>query len=114
VERRLAAILSADVVGYSRLIERDEAGTLAVLRDRQAGIIDPLLRQHRGRIVKMMGDGVIAEFASPVSALACAVALQEQFAAANEGLREENRILLRAGINLGDVAVEGDDLLAKA
>ena len=113
VERRLASILSADVVGYSRLIERDEAGTLAALKDRRSGIIDPLLDQHRGRIVKTMGDGVIAEFASPVSALTCTIALQAQFAAANEGLPEEDRILLRAGINLGDVAVEGDDLFGE-
>ena len=110
VERRLAAILAADVAGYSRLIERDEAGTLAALKDRQKRILDPLVRQHRGRIVKLMGDGVIVEFASPVNAVACAVELQRQFDAANAGLPEDRRILLRAGITLGDVAVEGGDL----
>jgi TolB-like protein len=113
VERRLAAILAADVAGYSRLIEHDEAGTLAALKDRQKRILDPLVRQHRGRIVKLMGDGVIVEFASPVNAVACAVALQRQFEAANAGLPEERRILLRAGITLGDVAVEGGDLFGE-
>jgi adenylate cyclase len=113
VERRLAAILAADVAGYSRLIERDEAGTLAALKDRQKRILDPLVRQHRGRIVKLMGDGVIVEFASPVNAVACAVELQRQFEAANAGLAEDRRILLRAGITLGDVAVEGGDLFGE-
>jgi adenylate cyclase len=113
VERRLAAILAADVAGYSRLIECDEAGTLAALRERQKRILDPLVRQHRGRIVKLMGDGVIVEFASPVNAVACAVALHGQFEAANVGLPEDRRILLRAGITLGDVAVEGGDLFGE-
>jgi adenylate cyclase len=113
VERRLAAILAADVAGYSRLIERDEAGTLAALRDRQKRILDPLVRQHRGRIVKLMGDGVIVEFASPVNALVCAVELHRQFDTANMSLPEDRRILLRAGITLSDVVVEGGDLFGE-
>ena len=113
MERRLAAILAADVAGYSGLIERDEAGTLAALKERRRNILDPLAARHRGRIVKVMGDGVLVEFASAVNAVACAVELQEQFAAANEGLAEDRRIGLRAGINLGDVAVEGGDLFGE-
>jgi adenylate cyclase len=110
MERRLAAILAADVVSYSRLMEQDEAGTLAALKERRKGILDPLVAAHRGRIVKVMGDGVLVEFASAVKAVACAVELQKRMAAANEGVPEERRILLRIGINLGDVMVEGGDL----
>ncbi len=108
--RRLAAILAADVVGYSRLMEQDEAGTLAALKARRRGILEPLVAQHHGRIVKVMGDGVLVEFASAVNAVACAVALQARMAAANDGTPEQRRILLRIGINLGDVMVEGGDL----
>jgi TolB-like protein len=110
VQRRLAAILAADVVGYSRLMEQDEAGTLAALKERRKAILDPLMAVHRGRMVKVMGDGVLMEFASAVNAVACAVELQKRMAAANDGLPEERRILLRVGINLGDVMVEGGDL----
>jgi adenylate cyclase len=110
VQRRLAAILAADVVGYSRLMEQDEAGTLAALKERRKAILDPLMAVHRGRIVKVMGDGVLVEFSSAVNAVACAVELQKRMAAANDGLPEERRILLRVGINLGDVLVEGGDL----
>ena len=108
--RRLAAILVADVVGYSRLMEADEAGTLAALKERRKTILDPAMREHHGRIVKLMGDGVLAEFASAVNAVACAVELQKQFSAANEGTADDRRIVLRIGINLGDVVVEGGDL----
>lgn len=83
MNRRLAAILAADVVGYSRLVELDEAGTLAALRERRKGILDPTVARHHGRIVKVMGDGVLVEFGSAVNAVACAVELQMQFAAAN-------------------------------
>src|SRR5258708_37536031 len=76
LERRLAAILAADVVGYSRLLEADEAGTLAALEDRRAKVLEPLLDRHRGRVVKLMGDGVLAEFASAVNAVHCAIELQ--------------------------------------
>ena len=109
-QRRLVAILAADVVGYTRLMEQDEPGTLAALKERLSGILAPLVAGHRGRIVKLMGDGVLVEFASAVQAVRCAVELQKQMAAANEGQVEGRRIVLRLGINLGDVIVEGDDL----
>ena len=109
-QRRLAAILAADVVGYSRLIEHDEAGTLAALWERRKTILDPTVARHQGRIVKVMGDGVLVEFASAVNAVSCAVELQKQFAVANEGVAEDRRIVLRIGVNLGDVVVEAGDL----
>jgi TolB-like protein len=110
VERKLAAILAADVVGYSRLIEQDEAGTLAALWDRRRSILNPLVALHKGRIVKVMGDGVLVEFASAVNAVQCAVELQQKMAEANIGLDQERAIVLRVGVNLGDVAVENGDL----
>ena len=110
MNRRLAAILAADVAGYSRLIERDEAGTLAALRERRKRILDPAIASHHGRLVKVMGDGVLVEFGSAVNAVACAVELQKQFAAANQSLDEDRRIVLRVGVNLGDVVVETSDL----
>ncbi|WP_162917215.1 adenylate/guanylate cyclase domain-containing protein [Dongia deserti] len=110
MERRLAAILAADVVGYTRLMEIDEAGTLDVLTARWRNILSPLLAEHHGRIVKLMGDGVLVEFASAVNAVRCAVDLQKRMEEANAGLAEDRKILLRVGINLGDVIVEGDDL----
>src|SRR5262249_47320898 len=85
VQRRLAAILAADVVGYSRLMEQDEAGTVAVLKARRKDILQPLVAKHRGRVVKLMGDGVLVEFASAVSAVACAAELQDAMHAANTG-----------------------------
>jgi TolB-like protein/Tfp pilus assembly protein PilF len=109
-QRRLAAILAADVVGYSRLMEQDEASTLAALKERRKGILKPLVAEHHGRIVKVMGDGVLVEFASAVNAVACAVELQKRMASANDGLPEERRIVLRIGINLGDVVAEGGDI----
>jgi TolB-like protein len=108
--RKLAAILVADVVGYSRLIEADEAGTLDVLRQRRKDVLDPTVREHGGRIVKVMGDGVLVEFASAVNAVKAAIALQARMDAANEGLPQARRILLRIGINLGDVIGEGSDI----
>ena len=108
--RRLAAILAADVVGYSRLVEQDEAGTLAALKERRAGVLAPLVAEHHGRIVKVMGDGVLVEFASAVNAVACAVDLQKRMAAPDDGLADDRHIVLRIGINLGDVIVEGGDL----
>lgn len=107
-QRRLAAILVADVVGYSRLMEADEAGTLAALKDRRSRIIEPRVREHQGRIFKQMGDAVLVEFASAVNAVACAIDLQKAMAAADSA--SEARIQLRIGINLGDVVVEGSDL----
>lgn len=109
-QRRLAAILAADVVGYSRMMERDEAGTLAALKSRRQNVLAPLVAQHHGRVVKIMGDGVLVEFASVVDAVQCAVELQEGFARANDGLAEAHRVVLRIGINLGDVIVDGSDL----
>ena len=109
-QRRLTAILAADVVGYSRLMERDEAGTLAALKARRSEILQPLVSKHRGRVVKVMGDGVLVEFTSVLNAVQCGVQLQEAMAAANSTLPEDHRILLRVGINLGDVIVEGSDL----
>ena len=111
VERRLAAILAADIVGYSRLVERDEAGTLATIKGLRETAIDPLLAEHQGRIVKLMGDGAIVEFGSVVDAVACAVALQKAVAAAQADMPADRRIVFRIGVNLGDVVVEGDDLL---
>jgi len=110
VERKLAAILAADVVGYSRLMGEDEAGTFAALKVRRQECFEPLVAQHRGRIVKLMGDGALVEFASAVGAVECAVAVQRRWAEANRGLPEAKRIELRIGINLGDVIVEADDL----
>ena len=109
-QRRLAAILAADVVGYSRLMQADEAGTLAVLKTRRTDVFQPAIARHRGRIVKVMGDGVLVEFASAVDAVECAVALQEAMDAANLNIPDDRRIVLRIGINLGDVMVEGGDL----
>jgi adenylate cyclase len=110
VDRRLTAILAADVVGYSRLMERDEAGTHAALTARRKSVLEPLVAKHKGRIVKLMGDGVLAEFASAVNAVQCAAELQRDMAAANAGLAEDRRIVLRIGVNLGDVIVEGEDI----
>jgi TolB-like protein len=109
-QRRLAAILAADVVGYSRMMELDETGTLAALRERRRQVLEPVIDRHRGRIFKVTGDGTLAEFASAVSAVECAVDLQRQMAAANADLPEEKRIVVRIGVNLGDVMVEGSDL----
>jgi len=108
--RRLAAIAVADVVGYSRLMEADETGTLAALKDRQKAILEPTVRAHGGRIVKVMGDGVLIEFASAVNAVKAALELQDKFAEANEALPDNRRIVLRIGINLGDVIGEGTDI----
>ncbi|TGQ30406.1 adenylate/guanylate cyclase domain-containing protein [Mesorhizobium sp. M00.F.Ca.ET.216.01.1.1] len=109
-QRRLAAIMAADVVGYSRLMELDEQGTLASLKERRRGILEPLVREHHGRIVKVMGDGVLVEFASAVNAVTCAVEFQKGMIAANQGRADDRHIVLRIGINLGDVVVEGGDL----
>jgi adenylate cyclase len=110
LERRLCAILAADVVGYSRLMELDEAGTLAELKRRRKEILEPLVAEHRGRVVKVMGDGVLVEFGSAVHAVACAVALQERMADANRAAPDGPEIVLRIGVNLCDAIVEGADL----
>lgn len=108
--RRLAAIVVADVVGYSRLLAADEAGTLAALKERRKAVVEPLVRQHSGRIVKFMGDGVLIEFASAVNAVAFALDLQRRMAEMNEPLPETRRIALRIGINLGEVVGDGSDI----
>jgi len=110
VQRRLAAILAADVVGYSRLMEADEAGAMAALKARRRDVLEPLVTRHQGRIFKVTGDGVLVEFASAVNAVQCAVDLQHDMASANAGHPEEDHIVLRIGVNLGDVMVEGSDL----
>jgi TolB-like protein len=109
-KRRLAAILAADVVGYSRLMELDEAGTLAALKARRIEILDPLIAKFGGRLVKLMGDGVLVEFTSAVDAVQFAIDFQMRTAEANAPLPDQHRIVLRIGINLGDVIVEGSDL----
>jgi adenylate cyclase len=110
VRRRLAVILAADVVGYSRLMEIDEAGTLAALKTRRKAILEPLVDRHGGRVFKFIGDGVLVEFASAMNAVQCAIELQREMAVANSDLSEARRIVLRIGINLGDVLAEGGDL----
>src|SRR5215207_8851169 len=110
VKRRLAAIAVADVVGYSRMMEADEAGTLAALKERRKAILEPIVRDRGGRIVKLMGDGVLMEFTSAVNAVEAAVELQAKMAEANQSVTEHRRILLRIGINLGDVIGEGSDI----
>ena len=110
VKRRLAAIFVADVVGYSRLMGEDEAGTLAALQERRALVIDPKIAANDGRIVKLMGDGTLAEFASVVDAVQCAIEIQREMAERNAEVSQNRRIELRIGINLGDVILEGDDI----
>src|SRR5215475_12556629 len=109
-QRRLAAILAADVVGYSRLMEHDEVGMLARLKARRKEVLEPLVVKHQGRIFKITGDGVLIEFASAVNAVQCAVDLQHDMAAANDDRTDDRHIVLRIGVNLGDVMVEGSDL----
>jgi adenylate cyclase len=108
--RRLAAILAADVAGYSRLMGADEEGTLERLKALRRELVDPKIAEHHGRIVKTMGDGLLVEFVSVVDALRCAVAVQQAMPERNAGVAADNRIEWRIGINLGDVIVEGDDL----
>jgi adenylate cyclase len=107
-ERRLVAILAADVVSYSRLTGRDERGTLERLKAHRKQLVEPLLSEHRGRIVKLMGDGALCEFASVVDAVACAVAIQRGMAEREMEAPEERRIRFRIGVNLGDVVCDED------
>lgn len=109
-QRRLAAILAADVAGYSRMMEQDETGTLAALKSRHSAVMQPLVASHRGRVVKLMGDGVLAEFTSAVDAVRCALALQQGYEAANADVAPERRMHLRIGINLGEILVDGEDI----
>ncbi len=109
MERKLAAILAADVVGYSALMDTDEAGTFDRLRARRKELFEPEIEKHHGRIFKLMGDGLLAEFGSVVDAVECAVSLQRGMTERNESVPESKRIDVRIGINLGEVIVEGDD-----
>ena len=110
VERRLAAILAADVAGYSRLMGEDEEGTLAALRAIRRELSDPKISEHRGRIVKTTGDGLLVEFQSVVDAVRCAVEVQRAMAERNADVLSERRIEFRIGINLGDIIIEDGDL----
>lgn len=109
MERRLAAILAADVVGYSSLMERDEAGTFIGLKASREERFEPEIAKRRGRIFKLMGDGLVAEFPSAIDAVECAVALQRGLADRNSSKPETKRFSIRIGINLGEVIVEGED-----
>jgi TolB-like protein/class 3 adenylate cyclase len=110
VQRRLAAILAADVAGYSRLMGQDEAGTLARLRTHRRELIDPSIAEHKGRIVKTTGDGMLIEFPSVVEAVSCAVAMQRGMVERNAGTAEDQRIKFRVGVNVGDIIVEDEDI----
>src|SRR5271166_5316928 len=110
VERRLAAVLAADVVGYSRLMEVDEEGTLARQKTVRLELIDPAITKCRGRIIKTTGDGMLVEFQSVTEALRCAVDFQERMARRNRDMPASRTLLYRIGINLGDVIVEEGDI----
>ncbi len=106
VQRRLAAILAADVVGYSRLVETDEAGTVARLKTLQAELIQPMIAEDGGRVVKVMGDGILVEFGSAVDAVRSALAIQAEMGRLNDDLSEDDRIAFRVGVNVGDVIID--------
>ena len=110
VQRRLAAILAADVVGYSRLMGADEEGTLAALTAHLTEMIEPCITEHRGRVVKTTGDGLLAEFASVIEAVRCSVTVQDGMRERNTEVPENHRLEFRIGVNLGDVIVQDDDV----
>src|SRR5712691_9321079 len=110
VERRLAAILAADVAGYSRLMGADEEGTLERLKTHRRELVDPKIKEHRGRIVKTTGDGMLAEFPSVVDAVRCAVEIQRGMVDRNAEIPGDKRIVFRIGVNRGDVIIDGDDI----
>ena len=110
IERRLAAILAADVARYSQLMGVDEVGTLAALKAHRNERLDPVIARHYGRIVKTTGDGLLVEFASAVDAVACAVAIQRGMLAFNEGVHADRQMVLRIGINVGDIIIDGNDI----
>jgi hypothetical protein len=110
IDRKLAAILAADVVGYSRLVGIDEAGTIGCLKRLRKELIEPLISEYHGRIVKLMGDGALVEFASAVDAVECAVAVQHGVAEREDSRPEDRRIEFRVGINIGDIIVENGDI----
>lgn len=110
VQRRLAAILAADVVGYSRLMSSDEMRTLTALKAHRRELIDPAIAAHHGRMVKTTGDGALVEFASVVDAVGCAVVIQRGMISRNARVTEDERIVFRIGINVGDIIIDGDDI----
>jgi class 3 adenylate cyclase/TolB-like protein/Flp pilus assembly protein TadD len=110
MERKLTTIVAMDVVGYSRLMELDEAGTLQRLKELHSKLIDPAIGRHGGRIVKLIGDGTLAEFSSVVDAVQCAVEIQRELVSRNSSVAHSHRLQLRIGIHLGDIIVEGDDI----
>jgi len=110
VERKLAAILAADAAGYSRMMREDEAAALALLHKHRSEVIEPAIAKHRGRTVKLMGDGLLAEFSSIVEGVTCAAEIQREMAARSAGSRVQREMAFRIGVHLGDVIVQGDDL----
>jgi class 3 adenylate cyclase/pimeloyl-ACP methyl ester carboxylesterase len=108
--RRLAAILAADICGYSQLMSADEAGTLAALQAHRSELIAPAIERHCGRIVKLIGDGILAEFGSVVEAVACAMEIQREMKARNRGAPDHRQMLLRIGVHRGDIIIDGDDI----
>ena len=110
MERKLAAILAADVVGYTRLMGEDEAGTVLRLQKLLEDVLEPMMAEYRGRLFKLMGDGMLVEFASLVNAIDCAVAWHSAVAAHEEDQSENSQMCFRIGINVGEVIVEGDDI----
>src|SRR5271154_364361 len=110
IERRLAAVLAADVAGYSRLMGLDEEGTVAALKACRRELIDPKIAEHRGRIVKTTGDGALVEFGSAVDAVRCAMEIQRAMAERNANITEDRRIEFRIGINVGDIIIDEGDI----
>src|ERR1700755_2226344 len=110
MQRRLAAILAADVVGYSRLMGADEMGTHTSLKEHRRELIDPGIAEHRGRIVKSTGDGMLVEFASVVDAVSCAVNIQRSMVERNAAIPQDKQIVFRIGINIGDIIIDGGDI----
>ena len=110
IERRLAAILAADIAGYSRLMGQDEVGTLRALQAHRRELVDPTITKHHGRIVKTTGDGMLVEFASIVDAVGCAVSIQRGMIGRNEPVPQDRRIIFRIGINIGDIIIDGGDI----
>src|SRR5882724_6750672 len=110
MQRRLAAILAADVVGYSRLMGADEMGTITSLKSHRRELVDSGIAEHHGRIVKTTGDGMLVEFSSVVDAVACAVKIQRSMVGRNAGIAAEKQIVFRIGINVGDIIIDGDDI----
>src|SRR4051812_44189359 len=110
MQRRLAAILAADVVGYSRLMGTDEIGTITSLKSHRRDLVDSGIAEHRGRIVKTTGDGMLVEFASVVDAVSCAVQIQRSMVRRNVTVPADKQIIFRIGINIGDIIIDGDDI----